>query len=200
MRQAEKGSALITIVLVVFVLTMVGIAGVLYMTVEDRISSNDKLVQAGLYAADAGLRRAEQVVFDAVTNDPAALGTMFTRTSTVPNLNPPGGGYAGIPLLDPATATEMHAVPIHQPAGVVDRVQYSLYIRNNQDDTSRSETVDGDNKANILAVGQVVDPSGRVLAEKILEEQMNLGGAGGLGGPQYLGNQSGTSSAGLKKP
>jgi len=199
MRKAEQGSALITIVLVVFVLTMVGIAGVLYMTVEDRISSNDKLVQAGLYAADAGLRRAERVVFDAVLNDPAALNTMLTRTTTIPNLNPPGGGYAGIPLLDPATGSELHAVLITQPAGVVDRVQYSLYLRNNQDDTSHSATVDGDNKANILSVGQVVDPSGRVLAEKILEEQMFLGGAGGMGGPQYLGNQAGTSSAGLKK-
>ncbi len=199
MRKAEKGSALITIVLVVFVLTMVGIAGVLYMTVEDRISSNDKLVQAGLYAADAGLRRAERVVFDAVLNDPNALNTMLTRTTSIPSLTPPGGGYAGIPLLDPATAAELHEVLVPQPAGVVDQVRYSLYLRNNQDDTTHSATTDGDQKVNILAVGQVVDPSGRVLAEKILEEQMFLGGAGGIGGPQYLGNQAGTSSAGLKK-
>ena len=60
----EKGSALITIVLVVFVLTMVGIAGVLYMTVEDRISGNDQILKGALYAAENGLRRGERIITD----------------------------------------------------------------------------------------------------------------------------------------
>ena len=39
---SERGSALIIVVLVVFVLTMVGIASVMFMTMEDRLSGNDK--------------------------------------------------------------------------------------------------------------------------------------------------------------
>jgi hypothetical protein len=201
MRSRERGSALITIILVVFVLTMVGIAGVLFMTVEDKISSNDKMQQSGLYGADAGLRVGENVVFDAVLNDPSTLNQFFTYTSsTVPDLTPPGGGWDAVILADPATGVEYHQVAVPVASGVTDRVVYSLYVRNNREDVSRQETVDGDLKVNILSVGQVVDRSGRVLAEKILEEQMFCGGAGGMGGPQDLGNTGGTSSAGLKKP
>ena len=58
----QKGSALITVVLVVFVLTMVGIAALFFMSTEDRISGTDRLQKAAFYAAETGMRWGERSV------------------------------------------------------------------------------------------------------------------------------------------
>ncbi len=195
----ERGSALITVVLVVLVLTMVGIAGALFMQVEDRISKNDELQQAGLYAAESGLRVAEKVVYDAAVADPNSINTMLAHVSTsVPDLQPPGGGYPAVVLADPTTGTEYVNVAIPVPSGIAEQATYTLYVRNNLDDTTHSATVDGDGKINIIAVGQIDDPSGRHAVQKIIEEQMDAHGAGGQGGPQLGGNTAGTGAAGVK--
>jgi hypothetical protein len=195
----ERGSALITVVLVVLVLTMVGIAGALFMQVEDRISKNDQLQQAGLYASEGGLRVAEKVVYDAAVADSTAIDAMLAHVSTsVPALQLPGGGFPAVVLADPTTGVEYANIAIPVPAGITDRATYTLYVRNNLDDTTHSATVDGDSKINIIAVGEIQDPSGRRVVEKIIEEQMDAGGAGGLGGPQLGGSTAGTGAVGIK--
>ena len=192
----EKGSALITIILVVFVLTMVGIAGVLFMTMEDRLSGNDKLQQAALYASEDGLRQAESLVSDAASNSSTALNQMLSPVTTNPSLVPPGGGYAAVPLV--LNGTSYYNVAVPQPSGVSGQATYSLYVRNNEDDPApATATKDTDQKINIIAVGTVSDPSGKGIT-KILEEQMFLGGAGGGERLMKGANLGGTGAAGIK--
>jgi hypothetical protein len=193
----EKGSALITIVLVVFVLTMVGIAGVLYMTVEDRISGNDQILKGALYAAENGLRRGERVITDEAV-DQAGLSAMLAYTSsTIPDLTPPGGGYNATILHSATMATDFYKVAVPTPMGVGGALSYSLYVRNNIEDSSKNATVDGDKRINLIAVGEFTTASGRTL-QKILEEQMWVGGAGGMGGLQKGVNAGGTGAQGIK--
>ncbi len=194
----ERGSALITVVLVVLVLTMVGIAGALFMQVEDRVSKNDELQQAGLYAAEAGLRVGEKLVYDAAVSNSDSLNTMLAHISTtVPDLQPPGEGYTAVVLADPTSGVEYANVVIPVPSGIVARATYTLYVRNNMDDVTHSATVDGDSKVNLIAVGEVQDSSGRRVVEKIVEEQMDAGGAGGQHGPELGGSMAGTGASGV---
>lgn len=196
--RSEKGSALITIILVVLVLTMVGIAGVLYMTMEDKLSGNDKITQAALYAAENGLRVGEKVIYDAaLTNSSAVINTLLNPTAPpCPNLSPPGGGYAAVPLVIGTTTYYQVSIPL--PPGVPGIAQYSIYVRNNEDDPAPgSATVDNDKKINMVVVSTVTAPSGRGIT-KILEEQMFTGGAGGMGGLQKGVNAGGTGAQGVK--
>lgn len=196
--RSEKGSALITIVLVVFVLTMVGIAGVLYMTMEDRLSGNDRLTKAALYAAEDGLRVGEKDIYDAaLTNSTAVITALLNPSSPpCPDLSPPGGGYAAVPLVIGAKTYYQTQIPM--PSGVPGIAQYSIYVRNNNDDPAPgSATVDNDKKINLLVVSSVTDPSGKGIT-KILEEQMFTGGAGGMGGLQKGVNAGGTGAQGVK--
>ena len=196
----EKGSALITVVLVVFVLTMVGIAGVLYMTMEDRLSGNEKLQQAALYAAESGLRVAERVVADQAAHASTSLNAFLNPVGiTIPSLTPPGGGYDAVPFVVGTTTYYQISVPM--PSGAVGHANYSLYIRNNTDDTTLladRPTKDTDQRVNIISMSSVTDPSGRGIT-KILEEQMFLGGAGGGERLMKGNNMGGTGAAGIGK-
>ena len=85
----EKGSALIIVILVVLVLTIVGLAAALYMTMEDRMSQNDKLSQSAFHAAEAGLREGEQIITRTITTstlntalDPATHGSAYNDEPT----------------------------------------------------------------------------------------------------------------------
>lgn len=189
MRQ-ERGSALISVILVVFVLTMVGIAGVLYMTMEDKLSGNERLQQASLYAAEAGLRQAEQQV-KATCTDSTAINTFLQDTSQ-PTLVPPGSGYTAVCL-----GTSFYSQAITLPTGAPGTVTWSAYLRNNMDDIAGSSaTTDQDQKINIIAVGMISGLSGN-LVTKILEEQMFVGGAGGGERLMKGGNLGGTGAAGI---
>jgi hypothetical protein len=192
----ERGSALITVVLVVFVLTMVGIAGVLYMTVEDKISGNDKLAKAGFYAAESGLRVGEQVITSAAVTNPAFLDTILTNASH-PSLNLGDGGFAAVVLKDPVSTKEFYSQTVPLATGARDQATYTLYVRNNSDDPSGLAGTNHDKKVNLIAVGSVVTGSGQAIT-KILEEQMDAGGAGG--GERLMKGQNfgGTSAAGIK--
>ena len=66
----RRGSALITVILVVLVLTVVGLGIAYFTSTEDKISGNAKMSRVGFYAAEAGLRQAEALV----TNFTSALG------------------------------------------------------------------------------------------------------------------------------
>ena len=194
----EKGSALITVVLVVFVLTMVGIAGVLYMTMEDRLSGNEKLQQLALYAAEDGLRVAETVVATEAANSSSSLNLLLNPGSPpAPNLQPPGGGYAAVPLV--VGTTTYYQVEVPMPTDAPGHAQYSLYLRNNTNDTTTiadRPTRDEDQFINIISMAEVTDPSGRGIT-KILEEQMFLGGAGGGERLMKGNNLGGTAAAGI---
>ena len=198
MKSRETGSALITVILVVFVLTMVGIAGLLYMTVEDRLSSNDQQQKAALYAAESGLRRGEKEIVDQATANAAILSIMLSYTSgSVPALNPPGGGYNATILKASYASGGVELANVTLPASSGGSLTYSLYVRNNGDDTSGSATVDGDKRINVISVGVFRGPTGRTF-RSVLEEQMFTGGAGGFGGLQVDANGGGTGSAGIK--
>ena len=54
-----RGSALVSVILVLLVLTIVGVGIAYFTSMEDRLSGNTRIAKAAFYAADAGLRRAE---------------------------------------------------------------------------------------------------------------------------------------------
>jgi len=198
MNNRESGSALVTVILVVFVLTMVGIASLLYMTVEDRLSSNDQQQKAAMYAAESGLRRGELELNDQATANAAILSTMISYTSgTTPALTLPDTGYSATILRTAYGGGGVELSDVSLPSAGGGTLTYSLYVRNNKEDTSGSATVDGDKRINIVSVGIFQDATGRTF-RKILEEQMYTGGAGGIGGLQIGGNAGGTGSAGIK--
>jgi Tfp pilus assembly protein PilX len=184
----EKGSALVIIILVVFVLTMVGIAGVLFMTMEDRLSGNDKLTKEALYVAEIGLRAGESVVKTKCASGSDGVTSMLTGS---PTYQPPGAGYVAY-----SAGTAYQNVVVASP-GSPDTVTYSIFVRNNIDDSvGSSATKDEDSRINIVALATVTDASGRGIS-KILEEQMFVGGAGGGERLEKGGNFGGTGGAGI---
>ncbi len=181
----EKGSALITVILVVLVLTMIGLAASLYMTMEDRVSQNDKLSQAAFHAAQAGLKAGEQV-FNSVTqsqlnqllnpntfknsanDEPQSLADLTTAAHLGTVLYSSGVVTGGIPLLN-------------QPVGggtlVGNQEQFSLFVRNDPNDWLNGETLYVDNNGAIVLVsrGVVLNANGGVAAVKILAEKIVFG-------------------------
>lgn len=197
MKSRESGSALITVILVVFVLTMVGIASLLYMSVEDRLSSNDQQQKAALYAAESGLRRGELAINDQATANPSILSTMISYTSgTTPALTLPDNGYSATILRTAYGGGGVELADVALPHNVGGTLTYSLYVRNNKEDSSGSATVDGDKRINIVSVGILRDQTGRTF-RKILEEQLFAGGAGGINGGNPDLDAGGTGSAGI---
>ncbi len=209
----ERGSALVSVILVLLVLTIVGVGIAYFTSMEDRLSGNTRISKAGFYAADAGLRRGEALLNRVINLDSTACGVvtlsnlLAARTPT-PVLKVPGGGFDAR-LLDlrtlaaPALAClgadatrAYNDVLIAAPAGVsvVDRVSYSLYLRNNVDDASGSEAADGgDNIINLVSVGTVQLATG-VLVTKIVEEQLLLSSGGGDKPAQKGLNEGGTNT------
>ena len=181
----EKGSALITVILVVLVLTMIGLAASLYMTMEDRVSQNDKLSQAAFHAAQSGLKAGEQV-FNSVTqsqlnqllnpntfknsanDEPQSLADLTTAAHLGTVLYSSGVVTGGIPLLN-------------QPVGggtlVGNQEQFSLFVRNDPNDWLNGETLYVDNNGAIVLVsrGVVLNANGGVAAVKILAEKIVFG-------------------------
>jgi PilX N-terminal len=216
MKMKERGSALVSVILVLLVLTIVGVGIAYFTSMEDRLSGNTRISKAGFYAADAGLRRGEALLNEAV-NLPATcvpptlsqlLAARSAPSSTTPVLKVPGGGYDALVLnlagaaLDPKTvaclgldARAYADVPIPPPAAVnvVDRVTYSLYLRNNVDDASGTETSDTDHIVNLVSVGTVKLATG-VVVTKIVEEQLLLSRCGGSTGGQKDVNKGGTNA------
>lgn len=217
----ERGSALVSVILVLLVLTIVGVGIAYFTSMEDRLSGNTRIAKAGFYAADAGLRRGEALLNRVINLEPATCGTnvpsvlslvLAARTTTpVPALKVPGGGYDAEVLdltnLPAATVAclggvggDAHAyanISIPPPAtvSVVDRVTYSLYLRNNVDDAQGADIVDTDNIVNLVSVGTVQLATG-VLVTKIVEEQLLLTRCGTNRGAQKGQNEGGTNTGG----
>ncbi len=207
----ERGSALVSVILVLLVLTIVGVGIAYFTSMEDRLSGNTRITKAGFYAADAGLRRAETILSSVVgltgACAPLSLNDVLGTGST-PALAVPGGGYTAIPLdlttlstagcLTPLGIPQQKFinVPLPVDAGtpVVDRATYSLYVRNNQDDASGSATLDNDGVINVVSVGTVTLTAGTTVT-RILEEQLLLTTGGAFGSLQKDLNAGGTGTA-----
>lgn len=192
----ERGSAIITVILVILVLTVIGI-GVAYLTqIEDRISGNDRLQKAGFYAAEAGLRVGEQAIRTAISNP-----SQFTFLLTGTPVTIPGGGYAAYPLVldipgsGPHTYQNESIYGATPPSVIIDNATYSLFVRNNVEDASGSATIDTDSQLNLISFGQVTLPTGLGAIQKILEESIVIAIGGGQFGTQKGANAGGTGSA-----
>lgn len=205
----ERGSALVSVILVLLVLTIVGVGIAYFTSMEDRLSGNTRIAKAAFYAADAGLRRGELALSDTAglvsTCAPITL-TQILSTGATPALNVPGGGYPAIPLdlttfnqagcLLPADQIQFLNIPIPVVAAtpVVDRATYSIYVRNNVDDASGTATTDGDGIINLVSVGTVQLVAGTSMT-RILEEQVMLSVGGAFGSSQKGLNAGGTGAA-----
>jgi hypothetical protein len=194
---ADRGSALITVVLVVLVLTIIGVGIAYFTSLEDRISGNTRIQKAGFYAADSGLRKGEAVL-SAVVGNNIAMTTLLTYGGTVPVLKVPGGGYDAVILnandiTGTKAMTEFNDISITLPNLVVDRAFYSLYVRNNVEDISGSATVDTDNVINLISVGKIRFANGTEMTQ-ILEEQLVVSSSGTDTGSQKGANTGGTGS------
>ena len=207
-----RGSALVSVILVLLVLTIVGVGIAYFTSMEDRLSGNTRITKAGFYAADAGLRRGEALLAE-VINLPNTCGPQTTLSQllvarTGPILKVPGGGYdaqvlnfSTLPLLAVAClgvdARAYANVLIPQPPPltnyIVDKVSYSLYLRNNVDDAQGTDTVDTDSILNLVSVGTVQLAAG-VIVTKIVEEQLLMTSGGGSTGAQKDVNAGGTNT------
>jgi hypothetical protein len=222
-RRRQGGSALVSVILVLLVLTIVGVGIAYFTSMEDRLSGNTRISKAGFYAADAGLRRGEALLNKIINMPPdpcvpagvarnawnaAPLSQVLAARST-PTLRVPGGGYDAL-VLDFSTfdgsagclgadARSYATVSIPPPtaiqAVVVDRVTYSLYLRNNVDDALGSDVADGDSIVNLISVGTVQLATG-LSVTKIVEEQLLLSIGGGSLGGQDNQDAGGTNTVG----
>jgi PilX N-terminal len=209
-----RGSALVSVILVLLVLTIVGVGIAYFTSMEDRLSGNTRIARSAFYAADAGLRRAELALSNTAglkNTCPVVTLTQILSTGSTPAIAVPGGGNPAIPLdlttfnaVDsggnpciPATdQIKFLNIPIPVVAGtpVVDRAQYSLYVRNNLDDAAGTPTTDNDNIINIVSVGSIQLVAGTAVT-RILEEQVVLSIGGSFGSSQKLLNAGGTGTA-----
>jgi hypothetical protein len=219
MHMKPRGSALVSVILVLLVLTIVGVGIAYFTSMEDRLSGNTRIAKAGFYAADAGLRRGEALLNKVINMpvDPCVplasrpawiagpLSQILAARTPATNLKVPGGGYDAL-VLDFSTfnsaagclGTDAKAyadVSIPPPAAVtvVDRVTYALYLRNNVDDQQGTDTTDTDSIVNLVSVGTVKLATGLSIT-KIVEEQLLLSIGGKTVGGQDNQNAGGTNT------
>lgn len=200
-RSGSRGSALVTVILVILILTVVGLGVAYFAQMEEGLSGNARSMRAAFYVAEVGLRKGESVisVWVGVGN---SLSTLLT-CGGCPPINVPGGGWQGIMLKatdpeDGATKPFLDIpVPVPAGVGVFDRGTYSIYVRNNPEDPAGAAN-DSDNVILIISVGKVRGAGGRVFT-KMVEEQLMTGTFGAPAFSQYLSNAGGTSSGAAGK-
>ncbi len=211
----SRGSALVSVILVLLVLTIVGVGIAYFTSMEDRLSGNTRIAKAAFYAADAGLRRAELALSDTAgltSTCPTISLTQILVAGGTPTLSVPGGGNTAVPLdlstftagpgcLPPVDQIKYLDIPVPVVAGtaVVDRATYSLYVRNNLDDAAGAALSDSDNIINIVSVGTVQLVAGTSFT-RILEEQVILSVGGSFGSSQKNLNAGGTGTAQRRAP
>lgn len=221
-QRAERGVALVTVVLLLLVLTVLGVVATYLMTQEDRLSSRQELSKEAFYAAEAGLRHGERILADVGMPSAQQITNWLQASSTeaCPATNPP------IPVHPPAsrdpanwtTATlgtylrdgglqlANRELPLAVPSGINPnrRVFYSLYIRNNPEDAGNLSTpvtnVAPDLRVRLVSVGFVTDGTGvvggqaNVLAVRMLEEEISWGTALRDRSSQVIKDSGGTGS------
>ena len=194
----SRGSALVTVILVILILTVVGLGVAYFAQMEEGLSGNARMMRAAFYISEVGLRKGESVISQGVVGLNISLSTILTCGGCSPPLNVPGGGYQGIMLRaqDPEDGVIKEFLNISVPApagvGVFDRGTYSLYVRNNPEDPAGA-TNDSDTAIILISVGQVRGAGGRIYT-KIVEEEIMTSTFGSPAFSQYLSNAGGTSS------
>ena len=210
MRRNQRGIAIITVVLVLLLLTVLGLTASMMMTQEDTTSSRMDMQRAALYVAEAGLRHGESVLAN-IPYSNTSMTTMLNRATTTEtvaaqpklpqlptNRNDYGLTKLGTYLTTaPTGGTELSNRPLIAASGVTPasggrQSFYSLYIRNNPEDTS--PTVNSDPRLRLISVGWI-SQDGRPIAVKILEEEFNYSGVTQSPSAQKQTNQGGTGSA-----
>lgn len=189
-RAPARGSALITVLIVLLVLSVLGLSISYFTTIENRISGNAKLEKTAFYAAESGLREGEAAIATAIGASMAPSSFLTQATSTYGYL-PPGGGNLAAPLKTATGTTPYTEVAVTMPSVAANnQVYFTLYVRNNAEDPGGPLT-DTDSKINLIAVGRV-GLAGGVGIVKVLEEQINLNPQGSGVGTQKGGNTGGT--------
>ncbi|MFI5182366.1 MAG: PilX N-terminal domain-containing pilus assembly protein, partial [Thermoanaerobaculia bacterium] len=159
-RRRPRGSALVTVILVILILTVVGLGVAYFAQIEESLSGNARLTRAAFYIAEVGLRKGESVIGTFV-NAGYSPSTLLTYSGSEPPLNVPGGGWQGVMLhaTDPEDGQTKdfvsQAVPVPAGIGTVnDHGSYSLYVRNNPEDPA-GPVNDSDSVVLLISVGQV---------------------------------------------
>jgi hypothetical protein len=199
-RRESRGSALVTVILVILVLTVVGLGVAYFAQMEEGLSGNARMLRAALYMADVGLRKGESVISQGVVGLGISISSILTCGGCSPPLNVPGGGYQGIILkaTDPEDGAIKEFLKVSVPVPtlasgeVYDRGTYTLYVRNNPEDPAGA-TNDSDGTVVLISVGQVRGAGGRIFT-KIVEEELATSTFGSPAFSQYLSNAGGTSS------
>jgi Tfp pilus assembly protein PilX len=165
-RRSLRGSALISVLLVVLVLTVVGLGVAYFMQVEDKLSGNARTMKTSFYAAEAGLKAGESWInagFQQAGNY-LYLGQLVNSSNSAP-YNPPGGGQPAY-LLVISNVTSPSAAPsfLNLPVSSADASQgsFTLYVRH--DPYSDAATT-----VNLISVGQ-----GPGNYQRVLEEQLTI--------------------------
>lgn len=214
----EKGAALITVIMVLLVLTVLGMAFSLLMNQEDRMSGRQDLQKMALYAAEAGLRRGEQILagtqptnITGLLSSPSTQPQAWQETPTLPQ-HPDGTNLAswdrdhlGTYLRDGTVELANQEVPMAALVAVGKRAFYSVYIRDNPtepNENPQDPLTNRDNRVRLVAVGWVASAGNpslpfrarRVAAVRILEEEFGWETTGTQISAQDLFFESGTSS------
>jgi hypothetical protein len=207
----QRGIAIITVVLILLLLTVLGLTASMMMTQEDTTSSRMDQQRAALYVAEAGLRRGEHILNNISYNN-TNLTLMINYATTTETaaaqpkipVRPSSRTDYGLTKLGtyltnvPGGGTELANQPLITPAdGVTPTTRgrqsfYSLYVRNNPEDTSPS--VNSDPMLRLISVGWIAQ-DGVPIAVKILEEEFNYSGVTQSPSAQKQTNQGGTGSA-----
>ena len=209
----QRGSALVTVLLILVILSAIGGAAIFMMRQESEVVSQLELEKAAFYAAESGLRRGEQILeregvfrvnallrYDS-SNAPETPAVTPTRPQQPTDGNPLGTydvTHLGTYLVDggaPQARIQVGALGGGIAGG---RLFYSLYIRDNPSDivptVPNDVTTDRDARVRLISVGWVERPSGEVMARKVLEEEINFSGVAQAPSAQKLVNAGGTSS------
>lgn len=175
-RGGSRGSALVTVILVILILTVVGLGVAYFAQMEEGLSGNARLMRSAFYMAEVGLRKGESVISISIVGPSTSLTSILTCGGCSDPLNVPGGGWQGIILkaTDPEVGglpVEFLNIPVPVPAsvGVFDRGTYSLYVRNNPEDPGGA-TIDSDKIVVLISVGQVRGAGGRLFTKMVEEE------------------------------
>ncbi len=209
----QRGSAMITTILVLLILSAVGAAAVFLMRQESAQSASVMDAKLALYAAETGLRRGEHILgFAGVMSLNTLLGYDSGSDPETPAMVPPRPvkptnprtsgtydvGHLGTYLLDGGVpqAVQRVQIPVQGNAPVRDAF-FSLCVRDNPEDIDETDPtspdIDNDSRLRLVSVGWVQSGT-RVVAVKILEEEYNFAGATASPSAQKLVNAGGTGS------
>lgn len=211
---AQRGSALLLVVIVLLVLSGVGMAMVALTENDQDAARWQTHTKDALYVAEMGLRVGEGVLASAasVSSDTLLQHTPIARTAAAPRDIPqvpthPGEYdilHLGTYLTTPAgteLANQEAGLPAPSSGRLAPQGFYSLYVRNNPSDASVADAdpstdarEDNDFIVNLVSVGWV-QVGDQVLAVKILEEQYGWFGTSQEPSLQKLKDAGGTSSA-----